>query len=270
MEQDLVANVVLKGGAGSGFHGHKGRPGEEGGSLPRGSSAVVILQPGSMLFQQLGYADKYKRLVNHSYFKDIKKKVLDEKLETSLQQQYEVLGFDPLEMIRRGRNKIYLQTDSDFEASYKYYHNKLPDSVVIGCVSPTGSIYLRCGSWTPYYQSGKLSEYDLNDTLDIETINHEFGHVLWDVTGRPSMYFSSQESEFMQSGGQAKLDFMHGYEYNGIGRHTKYSNRNYREGFAESYMSYVTTGGVSTDPDVSKTYEAVKKVIDAAKLKYAK
>lgn len=28
----------LKGGAGSGFHGHKGRPGLEGGSLPRGES----------------------------------------------------------------------------------------------------------------------------------------------------------------------------------------------------------------------------------------
>jgi len=35
MEQDLVVNVVLKGGAGSGFFGHQGRPGEEGGSAAR-------------------------------------------------------------------------------------------------------------------------------------------------------------------------------------------------------------------------------------------
>jgi hypothetical protein len=35
----MVAVVVLKGGPGSGFHGHKGRPGEVGGSLPEGSSA---------------------------------------------------------------------------------------------------------------------------------------------------------------------------------------------------------------------------------------
>lgn len=37
----MVAVVVLKGGAGSGFHGHKGRPGEVGGSVSEGSSATV-------------------------------------------------------------------------------------------------------------------------------------------------------------------------------------------------------------------------------------
>lgn len=33
--------IRFKGGAGSGFHGHRGRPGERGGSLPEGSSASV-------------------------------------------------------------------------------------------------------------------------------------------------------------------------------------------------------------------------------------
>lgn len=33
--------IRLKGGPGSGFHGHKGRPGERGGSLPRGESAMM-------------------------------------------------------------------------------------------------------------------------------------------------------------------------------------------------------------------------------------
>lgn len=32
----------LKGGTGSGFHGHRGRPGLEGGSLPRGTESSVI------------------------------------------------------------------------------------------------------------------------------------------------------------------------------------------------------------------------------------
>ncbi|MFA5035710.1 MAG: hypothetical protein WC479_00845 [Candidatus Izemoplasmatales bacterium] len=32
--------IILKGGAGSGHHGHKGRPGEVGGSLPKGASAA--------------------------------------------------------------------------------------------------------------------------------------------------------------------------------------------------------------------------------------
>ena len=34
--------IRLKGGAGSGFHGHKGRPGEQGGSLPEGSSSSNV------------------------------------------------------------------------------------------------------------------------------------------------------------------------------------------------------------------------------------
>jgi hypothetical protein len=37
----MVAVVVLKGGVGSGFHGHKGRPGLEGGSLPQGIYSKV-------------------------------------------------------------------------------------------------------------------------------------------------------------------------------------------------------------------------------------
>lgn len=41
--------VVLKGGAGSGFHGHKGRPGEVGGSLPKGSSAVAKVREPSIV-----------------------------------------------------------------------------------------------------------------------------------------------------------------------------------------------------------------------------
>jgi len=49
MEQDLVATVVLKGGAGSGHHGHKGIPGHQGGSLPKGASAVVKLREPKFL-----------------------------------------------------------------------------------------------------------------------------------------------------------------------------------------------------------------------------
>ncbi|MFA5035659.1 MAG: hypothetical protein WC479_00580 [Candidatus Izemoplasmatales bacterium] len=41
--------IRLKGGAGSGFHGHKGRPGEVGGSAPKGSSpgTPVVMDKGS-------------------------------------------------------------------------------------------------------------------------------------------------------------------------------------------------------------------------------
>jgi len=38
----MKLTIRLKGGAGSGHHGHKGRPGEQGGSLPQGSSASAV------------------------------------------------------------------------------------------------------------------------------------------------------------------------------------------------------------------------------------
>lgn len=40
MTDKFTAIVVLKGGPGSGHHGHKGIPGHQGGSLPRGESAA--------------------------------------------------------------------------------------------------------------------------------------------------------------------------------------------------------------------------------------
>lgn len=51
--QDYAVNkeiiVILKGGVGSGFHGHKGRPGEVGGSLPEGSSATTKVKEPSII-----------------------------------------------------------------------------------------------------------------------------------------------------------------------------------------------------------------------------
>jgi hypothetical protein len=50
--------IKLKGGAGSGNHGHKGRPGEQGGSLPQGSSASSVNTVGSTPVDQ----ERRKRL----------------------------------------------------------------------------------------------------------------------------------------------------------------------------------------------------------------
>jgi hypothetical protein len=43
------ALVIMKGGAGSGFHGHKGRPGEVGGSLPEGAVAAKRVREAKFL-----------------------------------------------------------------------------------------------------------------------------------------------------------------------------------------------------------------------------
>lgn len=67
-----MVTVVLKGGAGSGHHGHKGIPGHQGGSLPKGASAagkikepvVIGFDDNPELKNKLkeimsNYADKY-------------------------------------------------------------------------------------------------------------------------------------------------------------------------------------------------------------------
>ncbi len=51
--------VVLKGGAGSGFHGHKGRPGKQGGSLPEGTvAAKKIREPKFLNAENMSDEDK--------------------------------------------------------------------------------------------------------------------------------------------------------------------------------------------------------------------
>jgi hypothetical protein len=51
--------VVLKGGAGSGFHGHRGRPGKQGGSLPEGTvAAKKIREPKFLNAENMSDEDK--------------------------------------------------------------------------------------------------------------------------------------------------------------------------------------------------------------------
>ncbi|MFA5036411.1 MAG: hypothetical protein WC479_04475 [Candidatus Izemoplasmatales bacterium] len=257
--------VVLKGGAGSGFFGHRGRPGEEGGSLPRGSNSAGYMN--RFIAVEGTHIEAMKKYVKTSYFHEDKLHELNKTLAKSIQQQYEVLGFDPMEMMRRSHSKIYLLDDNDFEKWEKYWHNKV-DQNVIGFISSHGSMYLKCGRWSHIFRNGEISEYDLYESLEVGTINHEFGHILMDTTN-PGWYIDNLKG-WQISSRKAIDDWVEGYKKGDIGHHTNYSNKNEREGFAESYMSYVATGGVSTDPEVSRTYEFVKKVIDAARLKYAK
>jgi hypothetical protein len=56
-----VVTVVLKGGAGSGNHGHKGIPGHQGGSLPQGSSASAVTA------SQINYDNVENLLKNNSF-----------------------------------------------------------------------------------------------------------------------------------------------------------------------------------------------------------
>jgi hypothetical protein len=161
-------------------------------------------------------------------------------------------------------------TDDDFEKEQQNWQMKI-DPSTIGFVSGGGSIFMRCGMWS---LKNLNNNYEYYDPLEIDTITHEFGHVLQNNT-IPVWYkrgITTDPEKLLQEeeGWQALTAWGIGYDDGEIGHHTNYSNKNDREGFAESYMSYVSTGGVTTDPNIAKTYAAISRVIDAARRRYGK
>lgn len=77
-----------------------------------------------------------------------------------------------------------------------------------------------------------------------EVVNHELGHL---VLNSSRMSGRGWISPYERS---PKFD-----------RHTRYSKVSPREGFAESYASYISTGGVARNPEYALTYLAVAKVL---------
>jgi hypothetical protein len=83
-----LVTVVLKGGAGSGHHGHKGIPGHQGGSLPRGASAAKKTREAMILANDLP-------------------KALQDSMKSDLTAIAEDLGFPPDRILyynRKGKN----------------------------------------------------------------------------------------------------------------------------------------------------------------------
>ena len=84
--------IRLKGGIGSGHFGHKGRPGEQGGSLPKGESAYITQQPADKDVQVVlskitrqwkGYMTIFRQtdLRSEAFDKIISKLLLDGNIE---------------------------------------------------------------------------------------------------------------------------------------------------------------------------------------------
>ena len=267
---DKTVTVVLKGGKGSGFYGHRGRPGQEGGSLPRGENATYI---DGILEYQGYHQDNLRKVVRRSYFSEEKERLVNSRLRTSLQDQYVVLGFDPLEMIRRNRTRVYLLDEKEFEWEAKHWHGKDVKPTVVGFVSSKGSVYLDCGRWTTHYPKGSYGyEHNMEDldTVDVDTITHEFGHILWSSIADRAYWIDEDNPKYPHAANQAIGEWTVGWGAKEFGRHTEYSNKNEREGFAEPYMAYCAAHGVSTDPAVSKTFDQIRKFIEIARRKYAK
>jgi len=91
-----MVTVVLKGGAGSGHHGHKGIPGHQGGSLPRDASAARKVRRANILANDLSAEER-------------------ERLESELTEIAEKLGFPADKML------FYNIEGKDFEVGSNSY-----------------------------------------------------------------------------------------------------------------------------------------------------
>ena len=239
-----TAVVILKGGAGSGHHGHKGIPGHQGGSLPKGTASSVIPD------NKADAAEKFRS--THDYLWQ------EMSLEESMQRQFEVLGYDPLEIIRRGRNRVKMLEDRDFDKQAIYEMSRNPENVysLSGFIGWNGTVTVRCGRWSEYRKNRLLDLDEIDDdpwSPQIDTITHEFGHIVYSNTDRETI-----------------AHWTKAYDDGGLGRPTEYSKKHEREGFAESYTAYVNTRGVAVDPYLQATFAEVEKVLDASRRKYSR
>jgi len=78
--------------------------------------------------------------------------------------------------------------------------------------------------------------------LNRGTVTHEWGHAI-------------------QNASNAKSKWEEAYKSPEFDRHTRYSERNSREGFAESYLAYMSSGGKATGK-FAKTFGVVREVIN--------
>jgi len=97
-----------------------------------------------------------------------------------------------------------------------------------------------------FHRSGKRgSSIFLIFGFKDSTLHHEIGHV---VHAHSKTFKAAWQDIYFGS--------------DAFDRHTQYSRKNDREGFADSYKAYVASGGKSTYSHIQRTFDAVKKVID--------
>jgi hypothetical protein len=221
-----TAVVILKGGAGSGFYGHKGRPGEIGGSLPKGSNNQNSVT--DVLWLEGDFTEEEKMLAVESFDK-------------SAEEQQAVLGYDPRKFIQR----YFIGKDKEFADEYKMHFRTMRGA------DKCSGFYIDHPLSKPGWICTKFPAFE-------ETVTHEFAHALMSAAWNVSVSTGT---------GTMKLPMLwyKAYKTRGFDKETAYAKTNAAEGFAESYMSYIKTGGLSNDPKRSKTYAVIKEILDGIK-----
>lgn len=125
---EVPDEIVERGGPGSGHHGHLGRPGEVGGSLPRSSGLTRAIQhhfggwlgieAGALplmdipLVSGFGYDDRHPSLL--MALKEIQEEIGDNDIETV----YILSDTGEIELIKKGGKDYVILTDYELENSF--------------------------------------------------------------------------------------------------------------------------------------------------------
>lgn len=218
----------IKGGEGSGFFGHAGRPGKQGGSLTQdGSQNVLVLAQSQFAYPMTGPVDLSGTVYTISA--DGKQEEADPVIVRSLERDAAKLPKGALDSI----NNIFIaKTDSDFDKLFNAKNGQSTDfdaSSVAAFRTPEHELYFRHRT-----------------ALDTSLFYHEVGHEVLEMA-------------------LDKGDWYIAYRNQDFDRHTWYSRHDVREGFAESFSAFMSTAGQTNDPKTTGTFKVVHQVIMSRK-----
>ena len=237
-----------KGGPGSGHFGHAGRPGKVGGSQPgKGKKKIITSPSGNKV-----------ALTASMYPKDYPDEIIPGRkmswnqarahAERTLKRAKSGDLFDPTE---HQLDKVTLWLTSHDERIVKHINyiywpqtrkDFLNEAVRDHVIEPNRA----AAYWDTKYDKIVMG----SKTQDV--FDHEVGHALWRNTDIKVKWKWNQlwrnDSSF--------------------DRNTNYAHTNSEEGFAETYMAFISTGGklYKGYPDLERTYEIVNEAIENVKV----
>jgi len=214
---------ILRGGEGSGHHGHAGRPGEVGGSLPRGATGSLFTE------HELAAIPKVKQLIEND--QDI---LTDEQIARWNPETYNRFSFTPelpreTELAKEAVRRFYQRTGIapegiHFTDIWKIYVPEMLDAQGETILSPNAEAFIRQyaqqhrerlgGAYLPtkdliFVNTDKsgLGTYEGD-----ETMWHEIAHAV-------ERDFKLSENEVVEPGNRyfSRMVFEYGYEGDDVG-----------------------------------------------------
>ena len=226
---------VIKGGTGSGHHGHAGRPGKVGGSQPSSGLSTSNIPAASsnprdyphqvIPGRAMSWDDAYS--YSRKLTKHSKRGWLNPPTDHQMDKVAEWMTYHEERVIKQLGGVIWPKNFDD----YKYEYMR---------TGWTGHAIETSGFFTEYRQIVLRSKV-------ADVFHHEVGHMAWKVSSSRSQWIRRYNAS------------------NNFDRFTNYAHKNAQEGFCETYMAYINTGGEAKRHDIMYAYDIVNKVLDGVK-----